>query len=122
MMEKREAVDFFLDLKVLMTDYLTARIKLLKLEVFEKTAKISATLFSSLVIAMLASLMLFFLSIALGFYFGAVFDSYGTGFMVVTGLYLLLLIPFILFRKSLIEKLIINRLIEQLTENEEDEA
>ena len=122
MMEKREAVDFFLDLKVLMTDYLTARIKLLKLEVFEKTAKISATLFSSLVIAMLASLMLFFLSIALGFYFGAVFDSYGTGFMVVTGLYLLLLVPFILFRKSLIEKLIINRLIEQLTENEEDEA
>ena len=121
MMEKREAVDFFLDLKVLMTDYLTARIKLLKLEVFEKTAKISATLFSSLVIAMLASLMLFFLSIALGFYFGAVFDSYGTGFMVVTGLYLLLLVPFILFRKSLIEKLIINRLIEQLTENEEDE-
>ena len=121
MMEKRETVDFFLDLKVLMTDYLTARIKLLKLEVFEKTAKISATLFSSLVIAMLASLMLFFLSIALGFYFGAVFDSYGTGFMVVTGLYLLLLVPFILFRKSLIEKLIINRLIEQLTEKEEDE-
>jgi len=121
MMKEREAVDFFLDLKVLMTDYLTARIKLLKLEVFEKTAKISATLFSSLVIAMLASLMLFFLSIALGFYFGAVFDSYGTGFMVVTGLYLLLLVPFIFFRKSLIEKLIINRLIEQLTEKEEDE-
>ena len=121
MMKERETVDFFLDLKVLMTDYLTARIKLIKLEVFEKTAKISATLFSSLVIAMLASLMLFFLSIALGFYFGAVFDSYGTGFMMVTGLYLLLLVPFILFRKSLIEKLIINRLIEQLTEKEEDE-
>ena len=121
MMREREAVDFFLELKVLMTDYLAARIKLLKLEVFEKTAKITATLFSSLVIAMLASLMLFFLSIALGFYFGAVFDSYGTGFMLVTGLYLLLLVPFILFRKSLIEKFIINRLIEQLTEKEEDE-
>jgi hypothetical protein len=120
-MKEREAVDFFQDLKVLMTDYLTAKLKLFKLEVYEKTAKITATLFSSLVIAMLASLMLFFLSIALGFYFGSVLDSYGTGFMVVTGLYLLLLVPFILFRKSLIEKFIVNRLIEQLNEKEEDD-
>ncbi len=120
-MKDREAADFFLELKVLTTDYFTARIKLLKLDIYEKTAKISATLFSSLVIAMLASLMLFFLSIALGFYFGAVLGSLGTGFMVVTGLYLLLLIPFILFRKNLIEKFIVNRLIEQLTEKEEEE-
>jgi hypothetical protein len=120
-MKEREAVDYFQELKVLTTDYLAARLRLLKLEVFEKTAKISAMLFSSLVIAMLASLMLFFLSIALGFYFGAVFDSYGTGFLIVTGLYFLLLVPFIFFRKSLVEKLIVNRLIEQLTEKEEDE-
>jgi hypothetical protein len=113
--------DFFQDLKILITDYLTARIKLLKFEVFEKTAKITATLFSSFVIAMLAFFLLFFLSIALGFYFGAVLGSNGTGFLMVTGLYLIMLIPFIIFRKSLIEKLIINRLIEQLTEKEEEE-
>ena len=119
-MTEQEPV-FFQDLKILVTDYLAARIKLLKFEVFEKTAKITATLFSSFVIAMLAFFLLFFLSIALGFYLGAVFESYGTGFLMVTGLYLIMLIPFIVFRKSLIEKLIINRLIEQLTEKEEDE-
>lgn len=119
-MTEREP-DFFQDLKILVTDYLAARLKLLKYEVFEKTAKITASLFSSFVIAMLVFFMLFFLSLALGFYFGAFFESYGTGFLMVTGLYLILLIPFIIFRKSLMEKLIINRLIEQLTENEEDE-
>jgi hypothetical protein len=112
---------YFRELKILITDYLGARIRLLKFEVFEKTAIIAATLFSSFVIAMLAFFLLFFLSIALGFYFGAVFESYGTGFLMVTGLYLIILIPFIVFRKSLIEKLIINRIIGQLTEKEEEE-
>ena len=118
---EREPIDFFQELKLLVADYLSARLKLIKYEVYEKTAKIAATLFSSLVIAMLASFLLFFLSITLGFYFGSLFNSYGTGFLVVTGFYLILLIPFLFFRKNWIEKIIINRLIEQLTEKEEEE-
>jgi uncharacterized membrane protein YqjE len=118
---ERDSKEFFQELKLMVTDYLSARMQLIKFEFYEKTAKISAALFSSLVIVLLASLMLFFLSIALGFYLGAVFDSYGTGFLLVTGLYLLMLLPFIFFRKSWIEKTIINRLLEELTEKEEEE-
>ncbi|MEK7719282.1 MAG: phage holin family protein [Bacteroidota bacterium] len=112
---------FFQEVKLMVSDYLSARIRLLKYDIYEKSAKLSATLFSSMVIAMLASMMLLFLSLALGFYLGSVFDSYGTGFLVVTGIYLAMLLPFILLRKSWIEKTIINRIIEQLTEKEEDE-
>jgi len=112
---------FFQEVKQMVADYLSARIQLLKYDIYEKSAKLSATLFSSLVIAMLASMMLLFLSLALGFYLGSVFDSYGAGFLVVTGIYLAMLLPFILLRKSWIEKTIINRIIEQLTEKEEDE-
>ncbi len=112
--------DFFQEVKLMVADYLSARLRLLKYDLYEKTAKITATLFSSLVIAMLSSMLLFFLSIALGFYLGSLFNSYSTGFLVVTGIYLLLLLPFLIFRKSLIEKTIINRVIEQLTEKEED--
>ena len=43
------------------------------------------------------------------------------GFLIVTGLYLLILLPFIFFGKGTIEKLIVNRMIEQLMEKEEDE-
>ena len=112
---------FFQEIKQMVADYLSARIQLLKYDIYEKSAKLSATLFSSLVIAMLASMMLLFLSLALGFYLGSEFDSYGAGFLVVTGIYLAMLLPFILLRKSWIEKTIINRIIEQLTEKEEDE-
>jgi hypothetical protein len=118
---ENEPIDFFQDLKVLITDYLTARVKLLKYELFEKAARITASLFSSIVIVMLAFLMLFFLSIALGFYLGEMFNSFGTGFMIVTGIYFVMLIPFIFFRKIWIEKLIVNRMIAVLTEKEEDE-
>lgn len=118
---EHEPVDFFQELKVLVAEYLSARIQLLKFEIFEKTAKISAVLFSSLVIAMLGSLIVFFLSIALGFYLGSLLNSLGTGFLVVTGFYVLLLLPFIFFRKNWIEKTIVNKVIEQLMEKEEDQ-
>ena len=118
---EREPIDFFQELKLLVTDYLSARIKLFKYEVYEKSAKIAAALFSSFVIVLLAFLLLFFLSIALGFYFGSLFNSIGTGFLVVAGFYLVLLVPFLFFRKSWIEKLIADRLIKQLAEEEEDE-
>jgi hypothetical protein len=116
----KENADFFHEVKLMVADYLAARLQLLKYDLYEKTAKITATLFSSLVIAMLSSMLLFFLSIALGFYLGSLFNSYGTGFLVVTGIYFIILLPFLLFRKSLIEKSIINRVISQLTEKEED--
>ncbi|MCK9640897.1 MAG: phage holin family protein [Prolixibacteraceae bacterium] len=112
---------FFQEVKLMVADYLSARIQLFKYDIYEKTAKLTATLFSSLVIAMLASMMLLFLSLALGFYLGSLFNSYGTGFLLVTGIYLAMLLPFILFRKNWIEKTIINKVIAQLTEKEEDE-
>ena len=118
---ERDSTEFFQELKLMVSDYLSARMQLIRYELYEKTAKISAALFSSLVIALLASLMFFFLSLALGFYLGSFFDSYGTGFLMVTGLYLLMLLPFIFFRKNWIEKAIINRLLEELTEKEEEE-
>jgi len=118
---EHEPADFFPELKLLVSDYLTARIKLFKLEMYEKTAKISASLFSTLVLVMLGSLMLLFGSIALGFYLGALFNSQGTGFLIVTGIYLILMLPIIVFRKNWIEKTIVNSLIEKLTEKEEGE-
>jgi len=116
-----EPVDFFQELKGLVTDYLAARLKLMKYEIYEKTAKIAASMFSAFVIVLLVVLVLLFFSISLGFYLGALFDSTGAGFLAVTGLYLILLVPFIFFRKKWIEKIIVNRVLDQLTEKEEEE-
>jgi len=118
---EHEPADFFQELKVMVTDYLAARLKLLKFEIYEKTAKIAASMFSAFVIVLLAMLVALFLSISLGFYLGDLFGSTGTGFLAVTGIYLILLVPFIVFRKKWIEKIIVNRVLDQLTEKEEEE-
>ena len=118
---EHEQADFFQELKVMVTDYLAARLKLLKFEIYEKTAKIAASMFSAFIIVLLGTLVALFLSISLGFYLGDLFGNTGTGFLTVTGIYFILLVPFIFFRKKWIEKIIVNRVLDQLTEKEEDE-
>ena len=110
------------ELRQLITEYFDARLKLIKLETFEKIAKVTAVLFSSLVVALLAFFLLFFLSMSLGFYLGKVFESMALGFLAVTGLYLLLFVLVLLMKKDLMEKFLIERIIGELTKKEgEDE-
>jgi hypothetical protein len=117
-----EQSTFFDELKQLITDYFDARLKLIKLETFEKIAKVTALLFSSLVVALLAFFLLFFLSMSAGFYLGKIFDSYALGFLAVTGLYLILFVLVLLMKKDLLENFLIERIIGELIKKEgEDE-
>jgi len=109
------------ELKQLITEYFDARLKLIKLETFEKIAKVTAVLFSSLVVALLAFFLLFFLSMSLGFYLGKVFDSLALGFLSVTGLYLILFILVLLMKKDLLEEFLIERIIGELTKKEDED-
>ena len=109
------------ELRQLITEYFDAWLKLIKLEAFEKTAKVTAVLFSSLVVALLGFFLLFFLSMSLGFYLGKVFDSMALGFISVTGLYLILFVLVLLMKKDLLENLLIERIISELTKKEEDD-
>ena len=109
------------ELRQLITEYFDARLKLIKLETFEKIAKVTAVLFSSLVVALLGFFLLFFLSMSLGFYLGKVFDSLTLGFLAVTGLYLLLFVVVLLMKKDLMEKFLIERIIGELTKYEGDD-
>ncbi len=109
------------ELRQLITEYFDARLKLLKLETFEKIAKVTAVLFSSLVMALLAFFLLFFLSMSAGFYLGKIFDSMALGFLAVTGLYLILFVLVMLMKKDLLEEFLIERIIGELTKEEGDD-
>jgi len=109
------------ELKQLITEYFDARLKLIKLETFEKIAKVTAVLFSSLVVALLAFFLLFFLSMSAGFYLGKIFDSLALGFLAVTGLYLILFVFVLLMKKDLLEEFLIERIIGELTRKEGDD-
>lgn len=109
------------ELRQLITEYFDARLKLIKLETFEKIAKVTAVLFSSLVVALLGFFLLFFLSMSAGFYLGKIFDSLALGFLAVTGLYLILFVFILYMKKDLLENFLIERIIGELTKKEDED-
>jgi len=108
------------ELKLLITEYFDARLKLIKLDSFEKIAKVIAVLFSSLVVALLGFFLLFFLSMSASYYLAGLFNSNALGFLAVTGLYLILF-AVILSKKEFLESFIIERIIGELTGKEDDD-
>jgi len=116
-----EQPSFFQELKQLVIDYFEAKIQLYKIGAYEKIAAVTAVFFSSIIILLFGSFLLFFFCICLGFYIGELLNSNALGFLIVFGIYLLLFIMIILFRKKLLEKFIVDKVIESLFEKKEND-
>ncbi len=116
-----EQPSFFEELKQIVIAYFEAKIQLYRIGAYEKVAKVTAVLFSSIVIAMLGFFLLFFLSISGGFFFGQLLNSNTLGFLIVFGIYLILFIIVIVNRKKLLEKYITDKVIEELFKKEEND-
>lgn len=116
-----EQPSFFSEIKQMVTDYFETKVQLYKIGAYEKIAKAIAVLFSSIVITLFGCFLLFFLSISGGFYFGGLLNNNALGFLIIFGIYLILFLIVILFRKKLLEKYIIDKVIEQLFEKEEND-
>lgn len=110
--------DFIRDLKEELSSYIRLRIELFRISSYEKIAKVSASLITGLLITILAMFFSVFGSVVAGLYFSRISGSPIAGFGIVAGFYLLLLVIVLAFRKSLFEKLLINKMIEILFENE----
>lgn len=91
--------DFFAGSRKELEQYLQDRIWLLKLQAGEKAARLIAVLFSLLLIGLMAFFVVLFLSMMAGYYFSAVTGSFYTGFGILAGFYVLLLILLIIFRE-----------------------
>lgn len=119
-----EQPDFFDESGKKLKEYMDERALLLKMQAVEKTSKLVAVLFTTLILALLGFFILFFLSIMLGYYFASLTNSLYAGFGIVAGLYLILFIAILLLRKNVIEKYIINTVIatifDKTGENNDD--
>ena len=114
--------DFFFKLKEELTTYVHLRLELFKVSSYEKIAKVTASLFSGLILIVLAFFVIVFASICAGFYFSALTSSNITGFGIIAGIYMLLLVIIIVFRKQLFEKMFVNKMIEILFENDDNQT
>jgi uncharacterized membrane protein len=116
-----EQNSIFSELKQLVIDYVESKIQLYRIGIYEKLAKIAAVLFSTLIITLLGFFLLLFLSMCGGFYFGGLLNSNALGFLLIFGIYFILFLVIIVFRKKLLEKYINDKVIEHLFEKEEND-
>ena len=121
MRSMEEQKSFFAESKEAVEQYLEDRILLIKLQTTEKISKLIAAMFTSLLIAILGFFILLFLSIMAGYYFASLTGSNFLGFGIVAAFYLILLGVIIAIRKNVIQKNIINMVIEVMFEKTKEE-
>jgi len=93
-------------------DYLNARLDLLRLNMAENFSKVLSGFIIKSVILFVLFFALLFVSLAVANWLNATYDYPGIGFIFVAGFYLLFIIVFWMLRRVLIEKPIIQSMIE----------
>jgi len=93
-------------------EYIEVRLDLLKLQAAEKISKIISNTAVAIILILLLSLILFFLSFAAGYFMASVLNSNVLGFLCVAGFYLLLMLIILIFRKKIIDRPVIKSVIK----------
>lgn len=109
--------------------YLVAKYKITRLDITEKIIVGINLFIQVIIIALLLTVILIVASFTIANYLGSCWDNNVLGFLTVTGIDVLILIIFIVFRKTLIlkplSKILIQLLLtgerEEESEDEEDE-
>ena len=87
-------------LKEALTGYLKVKIELLKLDITEHLSKVLAQVIALMIIFIVALFVLAFASLTLANFLNGIWDSTYLGYLVLTGIYVLLLFIVIYLLKS----------------------
>jgi heme/copper-type cytochrome/quinol oxidase subunit 3 len=103
--------------------YLITKYKITRLDIAEKSVAGITMLIQVIIIALLSTVILIVASFTLANYLGNCLNNDISGFLITTGIDILLLLVFIIFRKALIIKPLSKILIKLLlTGDREEEA
>jgi hypothetical protein len=93
-------------------EYVEVRLDLIRLNAAESIARIISDASIIVVAGYILFFILLFLSMAAGYMFAALFDSYTLGFMAVAGFYTIILIIFLVFREKIVERPVIKAILK----------
>ncbi len=102
--------------------YISLRMKHYKLSAGEKVIELFSTLAAGMIFWMIAFIIMVFGGFALAFWLGEILHHLSIGFLIVTGIFILLIIIIYLFRQSLIFDPIARKLIPLFEIEEKKEA
>ena len=107
-------------LKEQLTEYIELKTEQGRLSLIENSAKVTAYISSAVIIIMLVMLCFLSLVLACSFFIGQWLHSYGLGFLISAGIYLFLLLVFLLAYRKKSETTIMNKIIQLTGEDEQD--
>ncbi|MBP0903669.1 hypothetical protein ACFSKN_03705 [Mariniflexile gromovii] len=97
-------------------DYAEINVELVKLRTIDKTADVVSSLVVRLIIFLGVAMFLLFVNISLGLYIGDLLGKDYLGFLVVSGIYLLITVILSVSRNKIIKVPITNMIISKLLE------
>lgn len=105
-------------------DYIETQFELLRLKAISRSARIFGSLVIDVTMVLLSLLVVFFLSLALGFYLGEVLGSYSLGFLATGGIFIIFMVLIRVFEKKLELKFInlsIKRILAKWDDDEDEQ-
>lgn len=110
----------FEDIRQELLDYIRIRMRLLKLDIYEKGSKASSSLGYGLVVLSIVGFFLFFVLVGLAFFIGELIGSIAAGFGVMALVSLITLMLVYVFRKK-VQRGLMNKMILFFRKVEADE-
>nr|WP_321358086.1 hypothetical protein [uncultured Draconibacterium sp.] len=99
--------------------YTQARIDLVKLLFLKKTSKYMSVLFGLLIIVLLSALILAIAGVMFILWYGQTYNNYLEGAFIVLGIFIILLIVLLIFRKRILTSFFLSHFSEILFEDDE---
>ena len=124
MKEKNKVLDILNLDKVIdhLTKFIEIKLEIYELKIKKQLVDIISNLATLVLILSFGLFMLFFCSIALGFYLNGVFDSNFIGFVIIGLIYLVICILLIVFKDKIITNHLFHALFSKtLTRNDDEE-
>jgi hypothetical protein len=104
-------------LKDQVLEYIELKTELARLSLVEYVAKVASYIFAAIVAIIIITLVLLSLFIALSFFIGQCLHNYGFGFLISTGIYLLLLWYFVAIGGKQVQKYMSRKIVELIENN-----
>lgn len=114
-----EKQSFFVEVKEMVEEYVEDRLLLIRLQLTEKAAKLSAVVFLLVCIGMLSLILLMIISFIAGYCLSQAVGSYPIGFGILAIVYVVLILLLIVIHRKYTGKIISNRVVKFSMEDNE---
>ncbi len=93
-------------------EYIEIKVDLIRLYFAENLSRILSSTVTTIILGCFLFFILLFMSFAAGYFLASLLHSYELGFLCIAGLYALVLVILLVFRKQIIERPIIKAIVK----------